>query len=242
MQALQALLTASPSAASGRRQGYKPIRCQAAPSSALEAPASQQNATLERAISGAAAGPRPSSAAAGSSTAAATLRAGRRGLHSVPLAPGGVLTSDIIARATGASSVTDEGYHPINRVAYQVCSNGCCADCTCVSSLSACHGFHGLFHSRGHENRTCLPARVTGMPSMLRLMVCLTVAAGCPPSCAHCRACPAHTARWPHSRPARDGSRCPASSLRRPSRRSARWAGSRAGNGTDRKPQLCRSM
>lgn len=122
MRTLQPLLTAAPPAAGGRRQGNQPVRCQAAPSGTLEAPAALQNAAAERAISGAAAGPRPTSAAAaaGSSTAAATLRGGRRGLHPVSLAPGGVLTSDIIARATGASSVTDEGYHPINRVAYQV--------------------------------------------------------------------------------------------------------------------------
>ncbi len=122
MQTMQALLTSASPAASGRRQGSKLTRCQAAPLGTLEAPTSLQSAAVERATSGATAGPRQNvaAAAASSSLAAANLRGGRRALQSVSLGPGGVLTSDIIARATGASSVTDEGYHPINRVAYQV--------------------------------------------------------------------------------------------------------------------------
>lgn len=94
------------------------LRCQAA-GSALEAVSSSSATELgrqaaERMASGAAAGPRPSGVASSPASSGSSLRA-LRASRPVNLGPGGVLTSDLIARATGSSASPDEGYHPINR-------------------------------------------------------------------------------------------------------------------------------
>ncbi|PRW61501.1 Arogenate dehydratase prephenate dehydratase chloroplastic [Chlorella sorokiniana] len=121
------------------------LRCQAA-GSMLEAPSSSSAAELgrqaaERMASGAAAGPRPSTAGAASSPAGSgsSLR-GLRGSRPINLGPGGVLTSDLIVRATGSSGLTDEGYHPINRVAYQ----GVPGAYSEMAALKACPGWEPL--------------------------------------------------------------------------------------------------
>lgn len=131
MAAMHAVGLTAPVAgcASQRRQQPQPtaapraasLRCQAA-GSILEAASSSSSATelgrqaAERMASGAAAGPRPSTTGVASSPAASgsSLRS-LRGSRPINLGPGGVLTSDLIARATGSSGLTDEGYHPINR-------------------------------------------------------------------------------------------------------------------------------
>lgn len=94
---------------------------------------------MERQASGAAAGPSAGTPGAASTGAASSglLLPGSARLRPVTLSPGGFLTSDLIARATGTAEgqVPNEGYQPISRVAYQVravaipTSSTCCRLC-----------------------------------------------------------------------------------------------------------------
>ena len=121
---LAAAAAVTPGCAQRRQQpAHRPlsVRCQAA-GSTLEAPSSSSSGTelgrqaAERMASGAAAGPRPSAAGLSSSPASSGgMPRALRKARPVTLGPGGVLTSDLIVRATGSSAVADEGYHPINR-------------------------------------------------------------------------------------------------------------------------------
>ena len=124
-------------------------RLTAASSNTLEAPPTS-NAAAERTASGAQAGPSTPAAAAAVPPGGRLLRSTprRSSLLTVQLAPGGVLTSDVIARATGTSGAGDEGYHAVNRVAYQVqgvqgpwavgCGKLRPALCECNSRLGLC--------------------------------------------------------------------------------------------------------
>ena len=106
--------------------------CQATPST-LDAPSTAPSAersssssgmqAVEWVASSALAGPHP--AATGS-----WLR-GREGLHGINLGPGGVLTSALVAKATGTgtdgqkAAAVEGGYHPTNRIAYQASAKRC---------------------------------------------------------------------------------------------------------------------
>ncbi|KAL4856490.1 Arogenate dehydratase/prephenate dehydratase 1 [Chlorella vulgaris] len=110
-------------------------RCQATPNT-LEAPSSSSSSAqaAERVASGAAAGPRP---AASSAPAGSWLR-GQAGLRGISLGPGGILTSALVAEATGtdeAGAVAD-GYRPINRGAPGAYSE--------MAALKACPGWEPL--------------------------------------------------------------------------------------------------
>lgn len=116
----------------------KPLtRCQAATSSTLEVPTSTRAAAESSRQAGAELVARPAAASGG--------RSGQRGagglLRPYSLGPDGVLTSAIIARATGTSGqVADEGYRPINRVAYQ----GVPGAYSEMAALKACPGWEPL--------------------------------------------------------------------------------------------------
>jgi arogenate/prephenate dehydratase len=114
----------------------KPLtRCQAAASSTLEVPTSTEASSSRQAAAELVA--RPAAASGG--------RSGQRGagglLRPYSLGPDGVLTSAIISRATGTSGqVADEGYRPINRVAYQ----GVPGAYSEMAALKACPGWEPL--------------------------------------------------------------------------------------------------